>query len=166
MKAFTYQRADTTAHAADAAVKPGAKIIAGGTNLLDLMKLQVETPSQLVDINRLPLDKIEETTDGGLQVRYSSGVDLLRQTPEFVRETRVERLEREFEHAYRYVEPLFTGKNPYLEAIDRNLGYLHRVLRTERWPMLRRNPPLFTSGDNQLGQVRGLMLNHLKALWA
>ena len=43
------------------------------------------------------------------------------------------------------VEPLFGGKNPYLEAIDRNLGYLHRVLRTERWPMLRRNPPLFTS---------------------
>jgi xanthine dehydrogenase YagS FAD-binding subunit len=68
MKAFTYQRADSTAQAAAAAVKPGAKIIAGGTNLLDLMKLQVETPSQLVDINRLPLDKIEETTDGGLRV--------------------------------------------------------------------------------------------------
>ncbi len=68
MKAFTYQRADSTAHAAAAAIKPGAKIIAGGTNLLDLMKLQVETPSQLVDINRLPLDKIEETPDGGLRV--------------------------------------------------------------------------------------------------
>jgi hypothetical protein len=105
-------------------------------------------------------------SDGALQVRYSSGLDLLRQTPEFVRETRLQRLEGEFEHAYRYIEPLFGGKNPYLEAIDRNLGYLHRVLRTERWPMLRRNPPLFTSGDNQLGQVRGLMLTHLKALWA
>ncbi len=68
MKAFTYQRADSAAHAAAAAVKAGAKIIAGGTNLLDLMKLQVETPSQLVDINRLPLDKIEETPDGGLRV--------------------------------------------------------------------------------------------------
>src|ERR1700683_1118218 len=105
-------------------------------------------------------------TDGALQVRYSSGLDLLRQTPEFVRETRVQRLEGEFEHAYRYVEPLFGGKNPYLEAIDRNLGYLHHVLRSERWPMLRRNPPLFTAGENQLGQVRGLMLSHLKALWA
>ena len=104
--------------------------------------------------------------DGALHVRYSSGLDLLRQTPEFVRETRVQRLEGEFEHAYRYVERLFGGKNPYLEAIDRNLGYLHRVLRTERWPMLRRNPPLFTAGENQLGQVRGLMLSHLKALWA
>ncbi|UPK07115.1 xanthine dehydrogenase family protein subunit M [Bradyrhizobium sp. 170] len=68
MKAFTYQRADSTAQAAAAAVKPGAKIIAGGTNLLDLMKLQVEAPSTLVDINRLPLDKIEGTPDGGLRI--------------------------------------------------------------------------------------------------
>ncbi|SHL82998.1 xanthine dehydrogenase YagS FAD-binding subunit [Bradyrhizobium lablabi] len=68
MKAFTYQRADSATRAAAAAVKPGAKIIAGGTNLLDLMKLQVETPSTLVDINSLPLDKIEETPDGGLRV--------------------------------------------------------------------------------------------------
>ena len=68
MKAFTYQRADSAVQAAAAAVKPGAKIIAGGTNLLDLMKLQVETPSALVDINRLPLDKIEETSEGGLRV--------------------------------------------------------------------------------------------------
>ena len=68
MKAFIYQRVDTATRAAAAAVKPGAKIIAGGTNLLDLMKLQVETPSTLVDINRLPLDKIEETPDGGLRI--------------------------------------------------------------------------------------------------
>jgi xanthine dehydrogenase YagS FAD-binding subunit len=68
MKAFTYQRADSAVQAAAAAVKPGAKIIAGGTNLLDLMKLQVETPSALVDINRLPLDKIEETPEGALRV--------------------------------------------------------------------------------------------------
>src|SRR2546429_4880479 len=68
MRAFTYQRADSTAHAAAAALKPGARIIAGGTNLLDLMKLQVETPSSLVDINRLPLDKIEETPDGALRI--------------------------------------------------------------------------------------------------
>src|ERR1700694_3820379 len=68
MKAFTYQRADTTAHAAAAAVKPGAKIIAGGTNLLDLMKLQVETPTRLIDINRLALDAIEDTPEGGLRI--------------------------------------------------------------------------------------------------
>jgi xanthine dehydrogenase YagS FAD-binding subunit len=68
MKAFIYRRVDTATRAAAAAVKPGAKIIAGGTNLLDLMKLQVETPSALVDINALPFDKIEETPDGGLRI--------------------------------------------------------------------------------------------------
>ncbi len=105
-------------------------------------------------------------SNGALQVRYSSGLDLLRQTPQFVRATRVKRLEGEFEHAYRFLEPLFAGKNPYIEAIDRNLNFLDRVLRTERWPMLRRNPPLFTSEDGEIGQVRGLMLNRLKLLWA
>src|SRR5450631_3258272 len=114
------------------------------------------------------LGGIAATTDmdGSLRVRYSSGLDLLRQTPQFVRETFVARLEGEFEHAYRYLECLFGGKNPYLDAIERNVGYLRRVLRAERWPMLRRNPPLFTSDDTQIGQVRGLMLNRLKALWA
>jgi xanthine dehydrogenase YagS FAD-binding subunit len=68
MKAFTYERANSLTQAAAAATKPGAKIIAGGTNLLDLMKLQVETPTHLVDINRLPLDKIEDTPEGGLRI--------------------------------------------------------------------------------------------------
>jgi xanthine dehydrogenase YagS FAD-binding subunit len=68
MKSFTYERADTLVRAATALAKPGTKVIAGGTNLLDLMKLQVESPSQLVDINRLPLDKIEDTPEGGLRI--------------------------------------------------------------------------------------------------
>ncbi len=68
MKAFTYERAATPAAAAEAALKPGAKFIAGGTNLLDLMKLQIETPVHLIDINRLGLDRIEPTTDGGLRI--------------------------------------------------------------------------------------------------
>jgi xanthine dehydrogenase YagS FAD-binding subunit len=68
MKSFNYQRAGSATQAAVAAAKPGTKIIAGGTNLLDLMKLQIETPSNLIDINRLPLDKIEETADGGLRI--------------------------------------------------------------------------------------------------
>jgi xanthine dehydrogenase YagS FAD-binding subunit len=68
MKTFTYVRADSVARAAVASSSPGAKIIAGGTNLLDLMKLQVETPTQLIDINRLPLDRIEDTADGGLRI--------------------------------------------------------------------------------------------------
>ena len=68
MKAFTYERANSLIDAAAASAKPGARLIAGGTNLLDLMKLQVETPNHIVDINRLPLDKIEDTPEGGLRI--------------------------------------------------------------------------------------------------
>jgi xanthine dehydrogenase YagS FAD-binding subunit len=69
MKSFTYERANSPAEAAAAAAhQPGAKFIAGGTNLLDLMKLQIETPAHLIDVNRLALDKIEPTADGGLRV--------------------------------------------------------------------------------------------------
>jgi hypothetical protein len=105
-------------------------------------------------------------SDGTMQVRYSSGLDLLRQTPGFVRETRTSRLDGEFEQAYQYVEPLFGGDNPYLDAIDRNMDYLQRILRAERWRLLRRNPPLFTSPGAELGQVRGLMVDRLKTMWA
>ena len=69
MKSFTYERAASPAAAAAAAVaKPGAKFIAGGTNLLDLMKLQIETPMHLIDITRLGLDKTEPTTEGGVRI--------------------------------------------------------------------------------------------------
>jgi xanthine dehydrogenase YagS FAD-binding subunit len=69
MKAFSYERADSpAAAAAAAAARPDAKFLAGGTNLLDLMKLQIEAPGHLVDINRLPLAAVEETGDGGLRI--------------------------------------------------------------------------------------------------
>ena len=69
MKAFTFARATSPADAAAKAVAtPGAKFIAGGTNLLDLMKLQIETPQHLVDVNRLGLDTIEATRGGGLRI--------------------------------------------------------------------------------------------------
>jgi len=69
MKPFTYQRVSSPAEAASrAAGTKGAKFIAGGTNLLDLMKLQIETPAHLIDVNGLALDKIEATSDGGLRI--------------------------------------------------------------------------------------------------
>jgi xanthine dehydrogenase YagS FAD-binding subunit len=69
MRAFSYERV-SSAQAAAAAVSnnPDAKFIAGGTNLLDLMKLEIETPSHLVDVNGLGLDKVEKTSDGGLRI--------------------------------------------------------------------------------------------------
>jgi xanthine dehydrogenase YagS FAD-binding subunit len=69
MKSFTYQRANSPAEAAAAAARrPDAKFIAGGTNLLDLMKLEIETPAHLIDVNGLALDKIEPAADGGLRI--------------------------------------------------------------------------------------------------
>jgi xanthine dehydrogenase YagS FAD-binding subunit len=69
MKVFTYERAASPAAAARAvAERPGARFIAGGTNLLDLMKLGIETPPHLVDVNRIGLDAIEPTSNGGLRI--------------------------------------------------------------------------------------------------
>ena len=69
MRAFRYLRVRTVAEAVEAAHhSQNAKIVAGGTNLLDLMKLGIETPHQVIDINGVGLDKIEETADGGLRI--------------------------------------------------------------------------------------------------
>jgi xanthine dehydrogenase YagS FAD-binding subunit len=69
MKPFTYERARSPAEAAAAAArKPGAKFIAGGTNLLDLMKLEIEAPTHLVDVNGIGFDTIEATSEGGLRI--------------------------------------------------------------------------------------------------
>ena len=69
MKRFTYERARTPVEAAAVvAARPGAKFIAGGTNLLDLMKLEIEAPTHLVDVQDTGLDRIEETADGGLRI--------------------------------------------------------------------------------------------------
>lgn len=69
MRPFTYERVTTPAEAAAAAAHTrGARFIAGGTNLLDLMKLQIETPPHLIDVNGLGLDNTEATEDGGLRI--------------------------------------------------------------------------------------------------
>ncbi|MGX5733265.1 FAD binding domain-containing protein [Bosea thiooxidans] len=69
MKSFTYERAASPAEAVAATTRvQDAKFIAGGTNLLDLMKLEIETPAHLVDVNGLAFDKIEAAPDGGLRI--------------------------------------------------------------------------------------------------
>lgn len=69
MRPLTFARVDTPEAAANAAKRyPGAAFIAGGTNLLDLMKLDVERPSTLIDINRLDLASITPTGDGGMRI--------------------------------------------------------------------------------------------------
>ncbi|PTQ13100.1 molybdopterin dehydrogenase [Sphingomonas oleivorans] len=69
MRPFTYERATSARDAAaKVAGRPGARFIAGGTNLLDLMKLEIETPTHLIDVNGLGFDKIEDMQDGGVRV--------------------------------------------------------------------------------------------------
>ncbi|MFN0263646.1 FAD binding domain-containing protein [Tepidamorphus sp. 3E244] len=69
MKAFSYEKAGDAAEAAARATQvDGAKFIAGGTNLLDLMKHEIETPMHLIDVNGTGLDSIERTGDGGLRI--------------------------------------------------------------------------------------------------
>ncbi len=69
MRPFTYERVSTVREAAEAAAnRPGARFVAGGTNLLDLMKMDIEQPAHLIDINAVPLAAIEATEAGGLRI--------------------------------------------------------------------------------------------------
>ena len=69
MIGFDYARPGSVADAVrEIATVPGAKFVAGGTNLVDLMKVDVERPAKLVDVSRLPLETVEETGDGGLRI--------------------------------------------------------------------------------------------------
>ena len=68
MNRFEYIRADSVAQAIQALTAPNAQALAGGTNLVDLMKYDVAKPTRVVDINRLPLRAIEEAPDGGLKI--------------------------------------------------------------------------------------------------
>src|SRR5437879_6214613 len=68
MQAFQYSKTDTLDSALHSGSAGNTKYVAGGTTLIDLMKLYVERPASVVDINRLPLDKIESTSDGGLRI--------------------------------------------------------------------------------------------------
>ena len=105
-------------------------------------------------------------SDGSHQVKYASGLDLLRQTPDFVTDVRSGRLDRDFRGAYRYLEILYDGRNPYIEAIDRNVEYLRQVLRSESWQLLRRRPPIFAATADPMSTMRGLMLGHIKRVWS
>ena len=110
-------------------------------------------------------DVAVHTGAGGVKVLYGSGLDLLRQTPRFVATTIERRLSGVFDHSYRHVEPLFGGANPYMDAIRQNLEYLRGLARSSRWPMLRRNPPVFTVEHNAMQGVRLLLIRHLRDIW-
>src|SRR4029077_20382655 len=82
-------------------------------------------------------------SEGYPQVKYASGLDLLRQTPEFVMDTRTKRLEGEFHGAYRYLEILYAAPTPSREASARNVESRRQILRSENGQLLGRPPPIF-----------------------
>ena len=83
---------------------------------------------------------IDDSGNGTRTVRYQSGIDLLLQTPDFYRNVVKKRLDQDFNKAYRYVEALYNGQNPYLAFIERNIAYLEHIIETGEWPALRRSP--------------------------
>ena len=96
---------------------------------------------------------------------YDSGLDVLRQTPEFFAETCATRLDGEFGAAYRYLETLYSGRNPYMEAIERNLEYLDEVLRSRALVDAPARSAVFTWERNPLQNIRSLVIGHLKQVW-
>ena len=107
---------------------------------------------------------ISNEKPGHQNVLYASGIDLLKKTPAFFDRMAKVRLETKFSRAYRYIEALYGGRNPYYESIDKNLAYLAHVLETGDWQGLRRHPPCFTALSNPLQSVSALVSRHLANL--
>ncbi len=100
---------------------------------------------------------VEHARPGEFMVRYASGEDLLRQTPGFFEHSAKPRLEETFGGVYRYFEALFEGHNPYMDAVEANLAFLHSILETGRWRLLRRNPPAFVGEQSSLRTIREMV---------
>ncbi|MDJ0751420.1 MAG: hypothetical protein QNJ11_18185 [Woeseiaceae bacterium] len=86
---------------------------------------------------------VENASPGEYMVRYKSGEDLLRKTPMFYQQVMRERLNAKFNRVYRYIEVLYDGRNPYIEAIRNNITHLVRVIESGDWSLLRRRPACF-----------------------
>jgi len=104
---------------------------------------------------------IENAKPGEYMVRYASGVDLLKKTPMFYQQVSQNRLQKKFNRAYRYVEVLYNGENPYVAAIKSNITHLVRVLKGGNWRLLRRNPPYFVGVSNAIQNIDQLVLSQL-----
>ena len=104
---------------------------------------------------------IENAKPGEYMVRYRSGEDLLQKTPLFYQQVMRERLNRKFNHAYRYIEVLYDGRNPYIEAISNNIRHLVRIIENGEWALLRRQPPYFVGMGNAVQNIEQLASHHL-----
>ncbi len=104
---------------------------------------------------------IENAKPGEYMVRYESGVDLLKKTPLFYQQVSQQRLQKKFNRAYRYMEVLYGGENPYVAAMKSNMGHLVRVLKAGDWSLLRRSPPFFLGEDDAIQNVEKMVQSQL-----
>ena len=100
---------------------------------------------------------VEPAGKGMQKVRYQSGTDLLLQTPEFYEKVVKDRLKKKFNRAYRYIEALYDGSNPYMEFIERNIAYLEHIIETGEWDAIRRDPPCFSANEDPLASANALV---------
>ena len=106
---------------------------------------------------------IENVRPGEYKVRYRSGEDLLAKTPLFYRQVLRQRLNRQFNRAYRYIEVFYEGSNPYTEAIGNNMRHLARVVKNGDWSLLRRKPPCFVGSADADANIHRLAAQQLAA---
>ena len=107
---------------------------------------------------------VENAKPGEYMVRYKSGKDLLRKTPAFYQQVTRDRLNSKFNRVFRYVEVLYGGQNPYIDAIRANITHLVRVLDTNDWSLLRREPAYFLGIANAVQDIERLVASQLASL--
>ena len=107
---------------------------------------------------------VENSRPGEYMVRYKSGQDLLRKTPLFYQQVMRDRLNLKFNRVYRYIEVLYEGHNPYIDAIRTNITHLVRIISTGNWTLLRREPPYFLGVTDAVHEVESYVSEHLAAL--
>lgn len=107
---------------------------------------------------------VENATPGEYMVRYKSGNDLLVKTPAFYQQVMRDRLNTKFNRAYRYIEVLYGGQNPYIDAIRNNITHLVRVLESGDWSLLRREPSVYVGIAAAVQDIEQLVAKQLASL--
>lgn len=107
---------------------------------------------------------VENAKPGEYRVRYESGVDLLKKTPIFYQQVSRDRLYSKFNRAYRYIEVVYDGQNPYVDAIRSNMSHLVRILKSGDWSLLRRSPPYFLGVSDAIESIEHLVQTQLAAI--
>ena len=106
---------------------------------------------------------VENASPGEYMVRYRSGKDLLTKTPMFYQQVMRERLNAKFNRVYRYIEVLYNGQNPYIDAIRNNITHLVRIIETNDWSLLRRKPAVYLGIAQAVQDIERLVAAQLAA---